>query len=107
MAQGDPIIKLSDLDKKLTTVIVALEHQDEKLWGKDGFEGDIVRIHKEQARCADCMEELKKCASTNAGDIKVLKETKLGWRDWKFIVLVVLATAAAGGTGAGVTELLK
>lgn len=107
MAAGDPIVTIGVLDRKLDEVIAVLHNQDEKLWGKNGFEGDIVRIHNWESTCTATLDILKKCATDNAGEIKVLKATKLGWRDWKFIAMVVAATLAAGGAGAGVAEAVK
>ena len=98
---------ISDVDKKIDLILQAIDNQNQKLWGKDGYKGDIVRISEWEESCGRVLEELRGVAKTNHEKICVLEATKLGWRDWKFIALIVGAVLAASGISVGIAEGIR
>ena len=95
-------------------VLKAIESLTEKLYGKDGFVGDIPEI---KAHLKELNREIPKLKERQAvhnstlyghgndcGLVKEVEQTKT--RLWKLVILVAVISASIGGGITGIVNLL-
>jgi len=93
--------KLGQCEKKIDKVEANQVATMEKLWGKNGFEGDIVEIKGKIDKASDERAEIKDGMGGLCERLGKVEE-------WKsFLTKAIIAVLGTGAVGSGITAAVK